>query len=215
MINRVHAREDGEQDLCGADITGRLFTPDMLFASLDRKAIGETSVPVPRNADESPGQPSSMFVRRREIGRMRTAEAHWHAEALSCAEGDVCSEFAGGCQQCHRQKVCGHDRERAGLMRSLDDRSRVEYAPIAGRILQKDPAAVHCGKIGLVRISDMERYAESFRAGAQDAEGLRMAVFRSKKGAFFPARHREAEAEGLGSGGRFVEQRSVCQRQSC
>ena len=34
VVNRVHPRHDGEQDLCGADVAGRLVAANVLLPGL-------------------------------------------------------------------------------------------------------------------------------------------------------------------------------------
>ena len=43
MINGVHRRDDGEQNLGGANVTRRFVASDVLFAGLHREAIAWTA----------------------------------------------------------------------------------------------------------------------------------------------------------------------------
>jgi hypothetical protein len=46
MIHGVHARHDGEQDLRGAHVAGRLVPPDVLLARLQSHPQGRAAISV-------------------------------------------------------------------------------------------------------------------------------------------------------------------------
>ena len=94
MINGIHRGHDGEQDLRRADVTRRLVAPDVLLARLQREAISGPPVGIVRNADESSRHVAFVLIARREISRVRSAEAKRNAETLRAADGDIGAEFA-------------------------------------------------------------------------------------------------------------------------
>ena len=53
------------------------------------------------------------LVARREVGGVRAAESHGHAEALRGADRDVRAPLARGRQQREREQVGGRDQQRA------------------------------------------------------------------------------------------------------
>jgi hypothetical protein len=55
VVDRVHAGHDGEQDLCRADVAGRLLPPDVLFARLQGEAVGRVPLGVAAHPDEPAG----------------------------------------------------------------------------------------------------------------------------------------------------------------
>ena len=55
MIHGIHPGHHREEDLGGADVRGRLFAADVLFAGLQGKTQGGASVGIARDADETAG----------------------------------------------------------------------------------------------------------------------------------------------------------------
>ena len=94
VIDRIHRRDDGEEDLGGADVARRFVAADVLLARLQREAIGGAAFGVVRNADEPAGHVTFVLVARREISRVRSAEAERNAKTLRAADGDIGAEFA-------------------------------------------------------------------------------------------------------------------------
>ena len=94
VVDGEHGGDDGEQDLGGADVAGRLLATDVLLAGLERHAQGGLALAVDGNADDAAGHDALELVAGGEEGGMRSAEAHGHAEALRGADGDVGAELA-------------------------------------------------------------------------------------------------------------------------
>src|SRR4051794_28750555 len=99
MVNGVHRRDDGEEDLSGADVARRFVAADMLLAGLHREAVTEPSVRIVRNADETAGHMTLVSVARGEVGGMRTAEAERHAKTLRATDSYVGAKFARRLQE--------------------------------------------------------------------------------------------------------------------
>ena len=95
VIDRVHRRDHGEQHLRGADVRGRLLAADVLFAGLQREAIGRRAARIHRQADDAAGQRALQRILHCHVGGMRSAVAHRYAEALRRANRNIRAEIAG------------------------------------------------------------------------------------------------------------------------
>ena len=95
VVDGIHARHDGEQNLGGADITRRLVAPDVLLPGLDGQAIGRSSRPVPGDTDDAPGKFARVFFAGGQVGGVGSTEAQGNAETLAGPDGDVGAEGAG------------------------------------------------------------------------------------------------------------------------
>ena len=109
VIDGIHAGDDGEEDLGGADVAGGLVAADVLLAGLQAEAHGGVAVAVDADADEAAGQLAFEFVFHGHEGGVGTAAAHGDAEALGAADGDVGAPFAGGLQKGEGEEVGGGD----------------------------------------------------------------------------------------------------------
>ncbi len=105
VIDGVEAGDIGEQGLRGADIRGRLFAADVLFAGLQSHAIRGVAVDVDRDADDASGDlPHEFFAGREECG-VRASVAERHSEALRISEDDVGAHFSGRRQQGQAKQI--------------------------------------------------------------------------------------------------------------
>src|SRR6266536_1320128 len=75
VIDGVHPRDDGEQDLRGADVARRLLTADVLLAGAQRHAQPHAAGLVARHADDAARQEALVVLPGREEGRVRAAVA--------------------------------------------------------------------------------------------------------------------------------------------
>ncbi len=124
VVDRVHRGHHREQHLRGADVGGRLLAADVLLAGLQREAQRGLALRVDRDAHQAPRHRALERVARREVARVRAAEAHRHAEALRGADRDVGAELARGLQQREGEQVGGRDQQRAARV-ELDSERRV------------------------------------------------------------------------------------------
>ena len=65
VVDGVHRGHDGQQDLGGADVGGRLVAADVLLAGLQREAVRRTALGVDRDAHEAAGQVTLQALARR------------------------------------------------------------------------------------------------------------------------------------------------------
>src|ERR1051325_10569676 len=120
MVHGIHAGDDGEEDLGGADVAGGFFAADVLFAGLDGEAIGGVAVGIFGDADDSAGHFAGVLGFGGHVGGVRAAEAHGDAEALGGADGDVSAEFAGGFDEGKGEEIGGEDDHGAGGVGGFD-----------------------------------------------------------------------------------------------
>src|SRR5690348_10391465 len=92
VIDRIHARHDGQEHLSCADVARGLFPPDVLLAGLQRESVGDTSRPIFGDADDAPRYlPLIVFFRGKKCG-MGAAESHRHAEPLAGPHRNIGAE---------------------------------------------------------------------------------------------------------------------------
>ena len=208
MIDRVHGGHDREQHLGGTDVRCRLLPPDMLLAGLQGEPIGRAPATIHRHSDQPAGERALMRRPCCDVGRMRPAIAHGHAEALGGADGDIGAELAGRSDQRERQGIGRHDRKRACRMQSRDRRPEVPDLAAASGILQQ--RSEYRVRIELAqRITRHDAPAQRLGAGADDRERLRVAVAIDEESLRLRARNAPRHGHGLGRGGRLVEQRRI------
>ena len=124
MEHGIHRGDDGGQHLRRADVGGRALAADMLFARLQREAIGAVAARIDRDADESAGQRALIGVLDRNIAGVRTAIAHGHSEPLHGADGDIGAHFARRLQKRECQRIGRDDGDRLRVMQLRDRRPR-------------------------------------------------------------------------------------------
>ena len=95
VINRVHRRDDGEQNLRGANVTRRFVAADVLLACLQREPISGPAFSIVGNADEPAGHVAFVLIPRCKKRGVRSAEAERNAETLRASNRDVGAKFSG------------------------------------------------------------------------------------------------------------------------
>ncbi len=131
VVAGVHRGHDRQQHLRGADVAGRLVAADVLLAGLQRQSVGSGAVGVHRHADQAAGQLAGVLGVHGQVSGVRSAESHWHAEALGGAEGDVGAELTRRGDEGQRQQVGADGDECAALVRLRDELRPVDDAPLA------------------------------------------------------------------------------------
>src|SRR4051812_24629453 len=87
VIDRVHRRDDGEEDLGGANVTRRFVAANVLLPRLHRKPVPGAAAGVMRHADQASSHVALVSIAGRKISRVRSAESEWNTEALRAADG--------------------------------------------------------------------------------------------------------------------------------
>ncbi|MNI13269.1 hypothetical protein D3C73_664850 [compost metagenome] len=177
----VHRGHDGEQNLRGADVRRRLFAADMLFAGLQRQAIGAVAAGIDRNADKTAGHGALVGILDGHVSGVRAAVADRNAEALRGTDGDVSAHLTRGLQQRQRQKVGSYGGKSAGLVQAGDQPGEVTHFAIGARILEDRAENVDRIEIGH-RIADNDGPAERGGAGFDQGDGLRVAGLVDEEG---------------------------------
>ena len=97
--DRIHAGHHREQNLGRADVTGGLFSADVLLAGLQRQPQRRTARVIGRNTHDTAGERPGERGAGREKGRVGTAKPHRYTEPLRAAHGNVCAQSARAFQQ--------------------------------------------------------------------------------------------------------------------
>ena len=207
---RIHAGDDGEQHLRGADVRGRLFAADMLLAGLQGEAHGRRAGGVEADADEAAGHRALQRVPRGEKGGMRAAETHRHAEALRGADDDVGAHRARGRQQHQAERIGGHDGERAQRMGGVDLGAEVADGAGATGILQHHGEGFGGGDGGGIASRRVDqRDAERPGPRGEHGAGVRVEIIGQRDDVGPGLGHAVRHRHRLGGSGGFVEQRGV------
>ena len=219
VIDGVHPGHDGQQNLRGADVAGRLLAADVLLARLQRHAQRAVAVRVLGDADEAPGQLAGPLGARREKGRVRAAVPQRHAEALRAAQRHVGADLAGRRQHRQRQKVRRHRDQRAGVMRAAAHGRQVRQRPVGGRVLQQHAERLLAREVEALGVADPHVDAQRLGARAHDFDRLRVTGGRDQKHAApvllgGDGRQRVKHVHRFGGGGRLVQQRRIRDRQA-
>ena len=174
---------------------------------------GDPSTRVARHPDHPPRQAPLELVAGGDVGGVRSAEAHRHAEALGRADGDVRPHLTRRPQQNERQRVGRHHRERSGAVHALDQRLVVVDRAGGGRVLEQH--AEHRA-VGLEGAMVAGHHLDAERPGARlhHLERLRMAAVVDEEPRAGAARRGQADRHRLGGRGPLVEQRRVGHRQT-
>src|SRR5436309_892913 len=92
VINRIHRRNDGEENLCRADVARCFVAADVLLARLQGEAICGSTSSVMRHAHQSAGHVTFEFVARGEVSRVWSATSQRHAKTLRVTDRNVGAE---------------------------------------------------------------------------------------------------------------------------
>ncbi len=210
VVHGVERRHVRQKRLRGTDVRRRLLAPDVLFACLKSHPVGAPSACIHRYADDASGHlPHESLACRKERG-MRPAVAERHAKPLGIAHDDVGARLAGWRDHRERQQVRADGHERARLVRPWPRRARDPRArrdrPATGdtrRTRRRQIAWPQGRRRASVRPSISARDASNARTCGKTCSATRSTL----ASAFLLTRR--MQADGLGRGGRFVEQRRV------
>ena len=113
VMDGVHRGESREESLGGADVAGGTVPTDMLFASLERQAIGSPTCGVFRDTDQATGKKPLVGDAGGKIGGVGSTEANGDAKPLGATDGDIGAQFARRGQEKQGKWVGDHDGEGA------------------------------------------------------------------------------------------------------
>ncbi len=207
MVDRVHRRHHGQQDLRRADVRRGLLAADVLFARLQRQPIGLVALRVDRHTDQTARHRALEFIFHGHVARVRATEAERHAKALRVAHGHVGAPFARRGDQRQRQQIgSGHDATTGGV-HGFGNCAVVGHIAIHARVLQE-----HAKGMGLRGVSggaDLDLDAERQGARANHFQRLRQDVFSHVERVRGVLVHALQQRHRLGGSGAFVEHRRV------
>ena len=148
----------------------------MLLARAERETQRGFAARIFRHADDAAGHLAFKFIARGEERRVRSAVAERHAEALRTADSDVRAKFARRLDERERQQIRGDGEHRASSVDFFREaRIIVNRAERVGILHERTKNFLGEGK-GFV-IADDDFNPKRLRAGANDFDVLRMAVF--------------------------------------
>ena len=119
----------GQQCLRRADIGRGLVSANVLLTGLEGEPICGKTLAVDADADQAPGERSSMLFGCCHETCVRSAEPHWHTKALGTAHHDVGADFARWRGECAIEKVGGDCGGGIGFVKVVDDRFQVTHYP--------------------------------------------------------------------------------------
>ncbi len=214
VVHRVHAGDDGEQHLGGADVRRGLLAADVLLTGLQRQPVRDGPVGVARGADEPTGQRALEPGAHGHEAGVGPAEAERDAEALRRPDGHVGPPGAGRREQGEREQVGGGHDEGAPGVGLVDQRLRIGDGPGRRRVRQQQPEHVALGQAG-PEVGHDHPQPERLGPGLDHGDGLRVGVgVDHERGAGRGLGRTARQRERLGRGGGLVEQRGVRQGQA-
>src|SRR5829696_3515898 len=153
---RVHGRGQGRQRLVGADVGVGPGAPDVLLAAAQGEDVGELAVLVYGLPRDAPGELADVFLLRRHVAGVRSAEHQRHPERLGLAYRHVGTEVSRRFEEGERDRVADSDRESAHIVRRLGGGPYIFYDAEEVRALHEDAGDI-VGNIREVRSSIFER----------------------------------------------------------
>jgi hypothetical protein len=206
VVDRVHAGDDREQDLRGADVAGRLLAADVLLAGLQREPVRGLARRVDRDADEPAGQAALESLAYGHVPGVRTAVHQWNAEPLRAADRDVRAELARRTDEREREQVGGDRDLGAAVVRLLNERGVVAECAAGAGVLDEHAEELALGQAG-AEVGDLDVDAEGFGAGLDDRDRLRQRVGVDDEPVALAGLVRPPDQRHrLGGGGALVEQ---------
>ena len=96
VVDGVHRRHHGEENLRSADVARCPIPANVLLARLQGEADGGTALRVARDADDAPRELALVFVPRGHERGVGAAVAERYAETLAVADHHVGAELRRG-----------------------------------------------------------------------------------------------------------------------
>ncbi len=205
--HRIETGHHRQQGLRRADIAGRLLAPDMLFAGLQRQAIGLIAAGIDGDAHDPARHGAFQRVPAGHEGRMGAAIAHRHPESLGAAHGNVGAHGAGFAQQAEGQQIGSHDGQRPGLVQRRDLGRQVADMAMGAGILEDRAEDLIGLQIADPALEDADAKGRGPRLDHGDGLGMQIIGHEEGIGAGLglPARHRHR----LGRRRRLVQQAGI------
>ncbi len=205
VVDGVHARHHGQEHLRGADVAGRLLPADVLLAGLQGQAVGGGAVRIDAHADQSAGNAALESRTDRHESGVRTAEAERHPQSLGGTDHDVGPQLPRRGEQCQRKQIGGDHRQRASLVRLLDQRGDVAHPARRARVADEDPGDVALGE-SLLQVGHHQIDAQWLGSRLQDRQRLRVGIGVDEQCVCATLRDADRERHRLGRSSRLVQE---------
>ena len=209
VINRIHTGHDGEQHLCSTNVRSSFFASDVLFAGLQRHAVGHVALCIYRNANKATRNLALELVAGGEKGGVWTTISHWHPKTLGRTNHHVGTPRTRSGKQYQAHQVSHYRYINAVGFGFAAKIHIVAYTTIPIGVLKQNAKEV----VVKVKIFDQTIHqlnAQRFGAGFKHGFGLRKTLLRNKKLiALAGSLHAMQHEHGFRSGCSFVEQTRV------
>ena len=159
-----------------------------------------------------PGNDAPHLLLRGHEGRVRTAEAHGHAEALGRADADVRAHFTRRLVEREGEQIGGERGDRARGLRLGRDGGEVFDLAGGGRVLEKHAEDIRLD-LHLPGFDHLHFDAKRQGARLHHRDGLRVDVIGDHENVPLARSTRLGHVHGFGRGGALVEERGVGERQ--
>ena len=205
LVHGVEGAEQGGEHLGGADVGGSLLAADVLLAGLQGQAVGGLAVLIHREADEAAGQLALQRIGAGHVGGGGATVAHGDTEALGGAHAHIGAEGTGFLEHGEGQQVGRHAAEHLGVVALGKEVCIILHGAGVIRVLHEHTGQGRDGGgVEALPIAHDELHAGGLAAGADDIDGLREAGIGHEEGIAL-ALGIDAEVDGLGGGGAFIE----------
>ena len=212
VVNGIHTGQVRQQCLCGTNIGCRFFAADVLLAGGQSHAQGRFARCVFGYADDAARSGTFELIFKREISSVRPAEAHWYAEALGVAQSNIRAQLGRRFQQNQTHDVGGNGHDCAFGFQTADNVLQVLYVAVFADVLEQ--RAEVFAFICFSKIADHQLEAKIFGAGFHHVQSLRIHARIHKETLGFYLAHAVRHRHRFGGGGRFVQQRRACHRET-
>ena len=134
--HRIKGRHYCQQRLRSAYVRGRFLTAYMLFAGLERQAVGPVAIGIDRHSNDASRHRPLEHIFGRHIRRMRATITHRHAKPLGAANCNIGLHSTGFFQQSQRQRIGTDNPNGFGQMQRRDMIGKVLNMAVGARILE-------------------------------------------------------------------------------
>ncbi len=179
----------------------------MLFAGLQRQAIGPVAIGINRHANNTPRHRPLIGILGCHIGRMWATIPHRHTKTLGAANRNISLHGTGFFEQGQRQRIGTDNPNGLGQMQRCDWIGKVLNMTVSTGVL-KNCTKHLCGIQGLGGADD-DVNTQRRRTGLHHSDILRMAVLINEKHLHFRFSHPLRHGHRFGTGCGFIQQRSV------
>mmetsp|Transcript_50792 Transcript_50792/g.163025 ORF Transcript_50792/g.163025 Transcript_50792/m.163025 type:complete len:1046 (-) Transcript_50792:41-3178(-) len=175
VVDRIHRRHVGQENLGGAHVGRGLVQADVLLTSLQCQPVGRVAQAVQGLPNDAAWHPAHLLLARRHVRRGGAAEPHGHAEALHGSDHNVCAELAWGLRGDQGKRVCRDDEVRPIAMQSICEARVVEEQAVRVWVLHEGTAElVHGLEVRGLVVTNDQLHAEVLRTQLHEIDALRM-----------------------------------------